>query len=282
MSAWTARNPLGIIALFISLIYGMSALLLGTTVSSLSPSNQTNLVWFVIAFPVAVLAAFLWLVAKHHRKLYSPADYRSDEGFLAQPGTPELLGERLVEEVDAFSDELEAAGEDVPQAPESPVDGPSVEAASSPSVERRRAAVATAYLAEGLAFKELQEEFGSGVRQHVRVRSSSGRFIEIDGLIESSGTTYVVEVKLVRNSTDYFKRVRDAVAQIERIYREYDGISSGAKGMLVLVVAGEENNASVRARTAILTQSTNLPIAVRTYQLEHLLEKYGFEELKPL
>ena len=30
-----ARNPLGIIALFISLIYGMSALLLGTSVDSL-------------------------------------------------------------------------------------------------------------------------------------------------------------------------------------------------------------------------------------------------------
>ena len=38
---WSARNPLGIIALFISLIYGMSALLLGTSVDSLAMFNQT-------------------------------------------------------------------------------------------------------------------------------------------------------------------------------------------------------------------------------------------------
>ena len=35
-----------------------------------------------ILFPVIVLGAFLWLVVKHHKKLYAPSDYRDDKSFL--------------------------------------------------------------------------------------------------------------------------------------------------------------------------------------------------------
>lgn len=52
---WLAKNPLGIIALFISLIYGMSALLLGTSVGRISEVNQNFLIAFIILFPCAVL-----------------------------------------------------------------------------------------------------------------------------------------------------------------------------------------------------------------------------------
>ena len=72
---WGARNPLGIVALFISLIYGMSALLLGFSITHLSANNQTILVLFVVSFPFVVLAVFGWLVSRHHMKLYGPSDY---------------------------------------------------------------------------------------------------------------------------------------------------------------------------------------------------------------
>src|ERR1700678_3537962 len=81
---WITKNPLGIIAFFISLIYGMSALLLAQTVEILLPDNQTILVRFIVIFPFVVLAVFGWLLAKHHTKLYGPADYRnSDNGLTA-------------------------------------------------------------------------------------------------------------------------------------------------------------------------------------------------------
>lgn len=75
-----ARNPLGIIALFIVLVYGFAAL---TTVSnSTSGAEQKPLIWFLTLFPVAVLVVFAWLVACHHKKLYGPGDYRDDRSFL--------------------------------------------------------------------------------------------------------------------------------------------------------------------------------------------------------
>ena len=76
-----ARNPLGIIALFIVLIYGFASLTLGIN-STLQGSERLPLVWFLVLFPVVVLFTFGRLVSKHHEKLFAPGDYKSDEGFL--------------------------------------------------------------------------------------------------------------------------------------------------------------------------------------------------------
>jgi hypothetical protein len=77
-----SRNPLGIIALFIVLVYGFACLLFGYSADTLTPSERTPLIWFVILFPVLVLLLFGWLVSKHHKKLYAPSDYRDDKSFL--------------------------------------------------------------------------------------------------------------------------------------------------------------------------------------------------------
>ena len=78
-----SRNPLGIIALFVSLIYGFACLVLSTSISNLhNDSERLPLVWFIIIFPIVILIAFLFLVTKHHGKLYSPSDYGSADSFL--------------------------------------------------------------------------------------------------------------------------------------------------------------------------------------------------------
>lgn len=75
-----AKNPLGIIALFIVMIYGFAALTLGVT-THLAEAERQPLVWFLVAFPVLVLATFGWLVSCHHEKLYAPGDYKTDDSF---------------------------------------------------------------------------------------------------------------------------------------------------------------------------------------------------------
>jgi CheY-like chemotaxis protein len=76
-----ARNPLGIIALFIVLIYGFAALVVGAS-DKLQGRDRIPLVWFLVVFPVLVLGEFGWLVSKHHMKLYAPSDYKSDDAFI--------------------------------------------------------------------------------------------------------------------------------------------------------------------------------------------------------
>jgi CheY-like chemotaxis protein len=76
-----SRNPLGIIALFIVLIYGFASLVVGFS-DKLQSTERLPVVWFLVVFPVLVLVVFAWLVSRHHAKLYSPADYREDASFI--------------------------------------------------------------------------------------------------------------------------------------------------------------------------------------------------------
>jgi CheY-like chemotaxis protein len=76
-----ARNPLGIIALFIVLVYGLAALV--TTFSgSMSPAERLPLVYFLVIFPVLVLGVFAWLVGRHSNKLFSPQDFKDEENYV--------------------------------------------------------------------------------------------------------------------------------------------------------------------------------------------------------
>src|SRR5579862_9419356 len=76
-----AKNPLGIIALFIVLVYGFAALVTAFA-GTFATSERLPLIWFLVLFPVLVLAVFAWLVSSHGGKLYGPADYRDEENYI--------------------------------------------------------------------------------------------------------------------------------------------------------------------------------------------------------
>lgn len=81
MAKGLARNPLGIIALFIVLVYGFASLV---TISgnSLAPGERLPLIYFLVFFPVLVLGVFLWLVIRHVGKLYGPGDFKNEENYI--------------------------------------------------------------------------------------------------------------------------------------------------------------------------------------------------------
>jgi len=93
-----ARNPLGIIALFISLIYGFASLLLDSSAEKLTEAERWPLILFIVLFPIMVLVAFYKLVTKHHGKLYAPGDFQDDKSFL-RTLSPEEQEVRLQKEV---------------------------------------------------------------------------------------------------------------------------------------------------------------------------------------
>ncbi len=77
-----SRNPLGIVALFIVLVYAMAALVLGVAATGLAPFERVLLVLFLVGFPPGVLWVFRDLVINHTGKLYSPADFREEKNFM--------------------------------------------------------------------------------------------------------------------------------------------------------------------------------------------------------
>jgi CheY-like chemotaxis protein len=76
-----ARNPLGIIALFIVLVYGFASLVTAFA-GSFTSAERLPLIYFLIAFPVLVLGVFAWLVSKHSSKLFAPSDFKDEENYV--------------------------------------------------------------------------------------------------------------------------------------------------------------------------------------------------------
>ena len=120
------RNPLGIVALFIVLVYGFASLVT-VFAGSFTAAERLPLIYFLIIFPVLVLIVFAWLVSKHSGKLFAPSDFRDEENYVkmqmvavaslgvaaAKPGgttsKPEV--EKIVEAVRA-TDPVRAEGGD--------------------------------------------------------------------------------------------------------------------------------------------------------------------------
>lgn len=114
-----ARNPLGIIALFIVLVYALASLVTINS-SSFSSLERLPLIVFLVFFPVLVLVVFAWLVTKHPGHLYAPSDFSDDTHYLqaiaslaiAQAGvggkTEKLVDvRRITETVHGFSSSIE-------------------------------------------------------------------------------------------------------------------------------------------------------------------------------
>lgn len=98
-----ARNPLGIIALFIVLIYGLAT---ATTIyaGNLTPSERLPLTWFLVLFPVLVLLFFIHLVIHHSDKLYGPGDFRDEANYMKLK-TAALLGAATTKNRNPATDE---------------------------------------------------------------------------------------------------------------------------------------------------------------------------------
>jgi CheY-like chemotaxis protein len=76
-----ARNPLGIIALFIVLVYGFAALVTAFA-SSFTTAERLPLIYFLVTFPVLVLLVFAWLVSRHSSKLFAPSDFKDEDNYV--------------------------------------------------------------------------------------------------------------------------------------------------------------------------------------------------------
>lgn len=64
-----SKNPLGIISLFLFLIYGVAALVVGAKTFDLI--SERILICFIVIYPIIVLVVFTKLVMNHHTKLYA-------------------------------------------------------------------------------------------------------------------------------------------------------------------------------------------------------------------
>ena len=87
-----ARNPLGIIALFIVLVYAVASIVISLAKTEFYQNPFHPAVLFLAIFPLVVLVSFTYLVIKHHRNLYAPQDYKYEGHFFGDLKVPSVLG----------------------------------------------------------------------------------------------------------------------------------------------------------------------------------------------
>lgn len=295
MKNLNARNPLSIIALFISLIYGISALLLGASVDKLTPDSQDRLVWFVIGFPIGILLAFLYLVTWHHRKLYSPSDFRTDESFLTS-GDPKAIGTKYIEEGQTDVDNsqtLEGSKETSPaeyvqngvsemtngggEAKAKSKDQPSTQ----PPLPRENhpgpsAFAAYAYLVEGLVMQELQNEYKKPIRRDAVFPMKNGLSARVDGIVEGPSGPLVVEIKLIKSKGDFARRIRDASGQLcSYIATAREIMNPKTSGILAVVLDDDFQEHHIDRIKAVTSDLNKNDITVRIIKSKDLMRKYG-------
>jgi hypothetical protein len=76
-----SKNPLGIIALFIVLVYGLASMVTAFS-GSVHHTERVPLIYFLVLFPVLVLGVFGWLVSRHPRVLYGPGDFKNEAHYV--------------------------------------------------------------------------------------------------------------------------------------------------------------------------------------------------------
>ena len=265
-----SRNPLGIIALFIVLVYGIAALVLGVSSNSLQSNERLPLVYFLVFFPVIVLVAFYRLVSNHHVKLYAPYDYQDKEGFF-RALSPLEQKQKLEEEIKSLEEETKAGGKSPSVSPKDNMISVEMEGAGIlKTISTRHAYV----LAEELAFREIESEFAVSVHRQVAI----GRDHGFDGIFLQYGKPMVIEIKYTKR-IEHMKTIwRKELGRFSRIAQTM----SPEPSFLFVVVAeglnGEQTNVDM-GELMKMAEDANLPVGIRFYDFEELKEKYGFAEV---
>ncbi len=202
------RNPLGIVALFISLIYALANLLLGTTVSVLTEHERYPLIIFIVLFPVIVLGVFYRLVSKHHGKLYAPGDYKDDQSFL-RTLSPQERQEKLDREVaEALPEAQPAEQAQVVPDPGEQTTG-SIRAFTKDAMPSSLAQIYDEIQkTESAAVRSLEREFGPAEARDVAIENTGVNF---DLLLKRGDKSIFAEVKTLRTPAISSLRTLDRV-----------------------------------------------------------------------
>jgi hypothetical protein len=266
-----SKNPLGIIALFIVLLYGIAGLVLTTTTSSLNAGERQPLIWFL-----AILLVFAWLVSQHHTKLYAPSDYKSDDTFIQITSLEEYRRrlEREVAELEPASEILKV-NDIIEYATEQQVITQTKEIKRLENQARTDIVVA-----EDLVLRLLESKYNVPATRQVTFALIDSK-VYLDGLIPINGKTVGVEIKLCREKT----MKNNMIAWFHKIRAKAESLALDDRrpvDSLYIVIVGDSLSPSsinsLRNRASEIFEGSPLPIEYWNYELSDLKQKFGVED----
>lgn len=266
-----AHNPLGVIALFITLVQSFATLLLGVGVDKWQSGDKLPLIWFVVIFPFVVLGVFFILVTRYHDYLYAPSDYRTDKGF------PQKL--TRLESAFVVKTKIDSADFVAPSNLENGVAQPkqtllSVETKTAQEDQQIR----SAYLgAESLALKRLEKFYDSKIQRDVSF--GNGIATAFDGVMSDKDVYVAVEVKLLARpiiESSFLNEVvhRGSLAS-ELITKK--SVRKVFRLVLAFVLISKENEGieNFMRDVRLVTENAPFPIDFHIFALSDLKKEFG-------
>lgn len=234
------RNPLGIIALFVSLIYGFACLVLSTSISNLNRNiERLPLIWFIIIFPLIILIAFIYLVIYHHEKLYAPGDFRGDESFI-QTLEESKRKLKIKEEVETL--ESAPKSEDLHHSKESTKENDINEKTDSnvttdEEQPSQQELIKIYTNSEKWAAKDLSLKYKVSFQTNVKLNTQGSSF-ELDAYATDGNKTYVAEIKYWKSNKSDKKlklSIQEFLARHRRLMYSLNRDNMELKILIVLV-----------------------------------------------
>ena len=173
-----SKNPLGIIALFILLIYGFATLLFGFIGDVFSENQKWCFVIFLVSFPVIVLFLFSYLVIRHHQKLYAPYEYKEESHFFGYISPKEK--------------ELQYEQEEITDDKDSKLDIEQQQVKRAEEREKIR-------LLENNVIDYYKKKFNSNIDRDIFYKINETRIL-FDGLIDDKNTLTFLKIKYIRHN----------------------------------------------------------------------------------
>ena len=176
------RNPLGVIALFVTICYLIAGLVFSIGLDKLNGAEERlPFIWFIIIFPIIIFFVFVLLVCFHHEKLYGPTDFKDEANFIKLTNT-----ERKTKYI------KEATESSIYENPK-PIN---IEDSTEVIKHKNSNICALAYSAENsahLAIQELNTIYNTTFTEEVKI----GR-LTYDAIGVIAGNTHIVECKYIR------------------------------------------------------------------------------------
>lgn len=259
------RNPLGIIALFISLIYAIAALVLTFSNSRLSVNQNWTLVLFIVLFPVLILITFVYLVVNHHEKLYGPSDYKDENNFFRYQNQEEQQ-KRIDESVQMLENEEK---EPNPEETNFGIKNSGEKETNVESINNNKninhELASFVFLIEEKVMRLLESEFNVNISRQVALGSQ----FQCDGVALKPNETIIIEVKYTIKNRIHPNIIRQIVNNISQIPTN---INNDRRFRYLLVFVSDRPIVNlINARSKIVNSiNVCINVEIRNYSLEQL------------
>lgn len=275
----SVRNPLGLFALFVTAMYAVTAVVFKEGLYLLCGVwERRPIIWFLILFPVVILGIFVFLVVKHHEKLYGPRDYRSDDAFQRITMSKEKKRKEIQTlaasaMVSATSDSKEPiADENKAMAQDGVIDR---KTGATPTTERRparspRVTMEEYSRIEALAVDWASREYDVPMERDVVLNDKSRRCI-VDALGSRDGVHFVVEVKYWLADRD----LQPLFAGIDRFVSQARCFRRLSRSELVLIVVLDRKDSSVEDKIRAHVDKLKPDVCLHVLSREELSLGFG-------